>query len=129
MIIEILTLCDKATFDDNGKLNIFGTFDSLFLKQVPIKFFCCLAIRIRFSKTDTGDKKLKVSLIDANGKAISTPVSGYPMKTVGIQSAAPVGHFVEKIGPLDLNMFGDHQIDVSVDGQFLGSIPFYVIQE
>lgn len=129
MVIEIFTLCDKAIFDDNGKLYVFGTFDSLFLKQVPVKFSCFLAIRIRFSKTDTGDRKLKVSLIDANGKAISRPVSGNPKKTVGIQSSAPVGHFVEKIGPLDLNMFGDHQIDVSVDGQLLGSTPFYVIQE
>jgi hypothetical protein len=128
MIIEILTLCDNATLDNNGKLNIVGAFDSIFPKQVPIKFSCFLAIRIRFSKIDTDDKKLRVSLINVDGKAISIPVLGTPMKIMGIQST-PVGYFVEKIEPLEINLFGDHQIDVSVNGQLLGSIPFYVIQK
>ncbi len=55
MKIEIFTLCDAATTDAAGKLNILGSFDRLNAVQAPITHpQCALAIKLRFERVEEG---------------------------------------------------------------------------
>jgi hypothetical protein len=51
MKVEIFTLCDAATTDAAGKLNILGSFDRLNATQTPVMHpQCALAIKLRFER-------------------------------------------------------------------------------
>src|SRR6266404_6613953 len=71
MNVEIFTLCDAATADPTGKLNILGAFDHLYGMQVPITYpICALAARLRFEKLEEGSKRIAISFIDADGRSV-----------------------------------------------------------
>ena len=63
MKIEIFTLCDAATTDAGGKLNILGSFDRLYAVQAPITHpQCALAIKLRFERVEEGAKSIRIQL-------------------------------------------------------------------
>jgi hypothetical protein len=50
MHVEIFALCDAATVDGAGKLNILGSFDRLSAASEPIVHMqCALALKLRFA--------------------------------------------------------------------------------
>ena len=49
MKVELYVLCDAATADAGGKLNILGVFDRLNAREAPVTHpLCALAVRLRF---------------------------------------------------------------------------------
>ncbi len=71
MKVEIFTLCDFASYDAGGKLNVIGVFDSIYAREAPATYgLCALAIRIRFDKIEEGLKKLKISFVDSDGNPV-----------------------------------------------------------
>ena len=71
MKVEIFTLCDAATLDAGGKLNILGSFDRLNAREVPIVHpHCTLAIKLRFERVEEGQKRLRIAFVDQDGAAI-----------------------------------------------------------
>jgi len=76
MEIEIFTLSDFAQ-DNNSKLTIVGTFDSINVKQFPVTHpACTLACRLRFAAKESGSHDFKLRLIDAKGKETIQPIEG-----------------------------------------------------
>ncbi len=76
MELEIFTLCDFAQ-DNNSKLTIVGTFDSINAKQFPLGHpACSIACRMRFAAKESGEHHFKLRLIDAAGKETIKPVEG-----------------------------------------------------
>ncbi|MEI2737350.1 MAG: hypothetical protein V9F01_01030 [Chitinophagaceae bacterium] len=74
MEIEIFTLADFAQ-DNNSKLTIVGTFDSINAKQFPVSHpVCAIACRLRFAAKETGSHDFKLRLIDAAGKETIQPI-------------------------------------------------------
>ena len=68
MKVEIFTLCDAATVDAVGKLNILGSFDRLNATAAPVVHpQCSLAIKLRFQRIEEGKKQLRVTFIDQDG--------------------------------------------------------------
>ena len=48
MNIQVAVLCDAAT-DDNGKLNLLGSFDTIYAPQLPaVHPQCAVALRVTF---------------------------------------------------------------------------------
>ena len=75
MEIEIFTLCDFAQ-DNNSKLTIVGTFDSINGKQFPLQHpACAVACRLRFGAKETGDHSFRLRLIDAPGMCFDGTIS------------------------------------------------------
>ncbi|MHC4158749.1 MAG: DUF6941 family protein [Planctomycetota bacterium] len=71
MNIEAFLLCDCAT-DSQGKLNVLGAFDSIYVKQVPaVHHSCAIAARIRFSKIEQGPHKIRINVIDQDGREVA----------------------------------------------------------
>ncbi|HPH33112.1 MAG TPA: hypothetical protein PLB49_14730, partial [Chitinophagaceae bacterium] len=76
METEIFTLCDFAQ-DNQSKLTIVGTFDSIQAPQFPVTHpGCAIACRLRFGVKETGDHEFKIQLTDSTGKDLLQPVTG-----------------------------------------------------
>ena len=71
MKVEIFTLCDAATTDAGGKLNILGSFDRLAAKEAPVTHpQCALAIKLRFERLEEGQRRIRISFVDSDGTSI-----------------------------------------------------------
>jgi hypothetical protein len=127
MKVEILTLCDYATAEPNGKLNILGAFDRFWSHTVPMKWpICCLASKLRFEKGEEGPKRITLAFIDADGKPV-LPVLNIPVNVRAYpnESYASLA-LAMPIQLLHLPRFGEYAIGLSVDGRQEASIPLFV---
>src|SRR5262245_31812062 len=126
MEIQVAVLCDAAT-DNNGKLNILGTFDTIFTSQLPaIHPQCSIALRITFNKVEEGNHKVRLNFVDEDGKpvmrSIELPIQvAVPDDTIFISR-----NFIVNIQQLKFEKTGLYSIDLAVDGRQEGSIPLLV---
>ena len=92
MKVEVLTLCDAATVDAAGKLNILGAFDRLNATAEPITHpHCALAVKLRFERIEEGHKKIRVTFVNADGAPVMPPIDGTAdVRFQGPESSAAV---------------------------------------
>ena len=126
MDIQIAVLCDAAT-DNNGKLNILGTFDTIYTSQLPaIHPQCSIAIRMTFSKSEEGSHKVKLNFVDEDGKSVMPPIEipidvQVPDETIFLSR-----NFIVNIQKLKFDKEGLYSIDIAVNGRQEGNIPLLV---
>ena len=76
MKMLIATICDAAA-DNQGKLGILGTFDTINARGMPVVIpLCSIALRFMFSKVEEGSHKIRISIIDEDGKPIIKSIEG-----------------------------------------------------
>lgn len=126
MEIQIATLCDAAT-DYNGKLNLLGTFDTIFASQLPaVHMQCSIALRIVFNKIEEGAHKVKINFVDEDGKfvmpSIDMPIDVAMPEEANFQSR----NFIVNIHQLKFEKPGQYAIDIAVDGRMETRIPLQV---
>jgi hypothetical protein len=126
MDIQIATLCDAAN-DSQGKLNILGAFDTLATTKLPAAYYqCCIALRMTFNKGEEGPHKLKINIVDEDGKPVM------PAIEIGVDIAVPdetsflSRNFIINIQQLTLPKPGLYSVDVFMDNEQKGSIPLHV---
>ncbi len=123
MDIEAFLLCDCAT-QDHGKLNVLGAFDKIYAEQMPaVHPACTIVARIRFSKIEQGEHKIKINVIDEDGKAIGPKLEDTISIKVGDKEDSSVGNFILNIQGLRLENYGDYRIDLAIDGRQEASLP------
>jgi hypothetical protein len=128
MKIELLALADFAA-DYGGKLTVVGLFDTIFARQMPaVHPHCCLAVKLRFDREEEGQKRLRLSICDDDGKLVM------PAMEIPIQVAMPPGaetntiQVVANIAGMKIESFGEHSIDLELDGRHQGSSPLFARQ-
>ena len=127
MKVEIFTLCDAATNDAGGKLNILGSFDRLMARQEPITHpQCALAIKLRFERVEEGEKRLRIALVDSDGKPVMPTIDAATQMKFTDDSPTATASVVLNIQQLKLPHFGEYAIDVAVDERHEASIPLFV---
>ena len=127
MEIQIAVLCDAAT-DSNGKLNILGTFDTIYSTQLPVVHpQCSIAIRITFSKVEEGAHRVRLNFVDEDGKSVwPAPIEMSVDVAVPDETIFLSRNFIVNIQKLTLEKEGLYSIDIAVDGRQEGSIPLLV---
>jgi hypothetical protein len=127
MKVEIFTVCDAATSDSGGKLNVLGSFDRINAASVPVTHpLCALAIKMRFERLEEGQKRVRISFMDSDGKPVM------PTLDAATQVQFPPGEdtvtacVVLQIQQLKLPNFGEYSIDLAIDGRHEASIPLFV---
>ena len=126
MEIEIFTLCDFAQ-DNNSKLTIVGTFDSINGKQFPLQHpACAVACRLRFGAKETGDHSFRLRLIDAAGKEVIKPIEGNI--NIGIP---PNGQFasinmVVNFNQLKFETAGRYSFEMYIDEDWKSGLPLFL---
>jgi hypothetical protein len=129
MKVEIFSLCDFASTDASGKLNIIGVFDAVNAREVPATHgLCALAIRIRFDKIEEGLKKFKISFVDSDGNPVMAAVE----MQIQVQIPSPLQQgnvqVVFLIPQIKFLNFGEYEIDLAIDGRQEASTPINVRQ-
>ena len=127
MEIEIFTLCDFAQ-DNQQKLTVVGTFDSLWATQFPVLHpFCSVACRLRFSNKDKGEHNFMLKLIDSTGRQVIPECNG--IFTIG---ESPAGYssinLVANYGQLQFSSAGRYSFELYVDGEWASGLPLNVAQ-
>src|SRR5208282_5332268 len=127
MNIQVAVLCDAAT-DDNGKLNLRGSFDTIYAPQLPaVHPQCAVALRVTFSAGDEGQHKLALNFINADGRSIMPNFPPIPVEVVLPEDAHFVTrNFVVNIQQLRFAEAGLYSVDIRLDDQSQASIPLLV---
>jgi len=129
MKIEIFNLCDFASYDGSGKLNVIGVFDTIWAREAPFVYdLCTLAIRIRFEKLEEGVKKLKISFVDADGKSILPVMEPQVLAQVPPNMSSSTVHVVSMMSQTRFPSFGDYSVHLAVEGRQEASTPLWVRQ-
>ncbi|MBK6384050.1 MAG: hypothetical protein IPP02_05890 [Chitinophagaceae bacterium] len=126
MEIEIFTLADFAQ-DNNSKLTIVGTFDSINAKQFPVVHpACTIACRMRFGIKEAGSHDFRLRLIDTAGKEVIQPIEGNI--NIGIP---PNGQFasiniVVNFNQLKFETSGRYSFELYLDGEWKSGLPLFL---
>jgi len=127
MHIEVFSLCDAATMDVAGKLNVLGAFDSIMTGSIPVVYpQCALALRVRFDNIERGEHKLAVSFVDLDGKHIVPPANGTININFPDEQRSGSANFVFNLQMLKLEKYGEYSIDLAVDSRKEASLPLFV---
>ena len=128
MTIQIAVLCDAAT-DYGGKLNILGTFDTIFSGQFPaVHPHCAIALRVMFEKPEEGRKEFKINVVDDDGKVIAG-LPPIPVDIVVPGDATFISrNFVINIQGLKFDQPGLYSVDLAIDGRHEAGITLAVRQ-
>ena len=126
MNIEAFLLCDAAT-EQQGKLNILGAFDNIFAKKMPTMHPACAVVaRIRFEKVEEGNHPIRIYIIDEDGKPIGPKLEGNVNVRIGDDVDSTATNIVLNIQRLKFEKYGQYRIDLAIDNQIKGSLPFNV---
>jgi hypothetical protein len=122
----VAVLCDAAT-EDNGKLNLLGSFDTIYAPQMPaVHPQCSMALRVTFMPGDEGARKLTLSFINADGRAIMQSIE------LPVQVALPddahflTRNFIVNIQQLKFEEPGLYSVDVRLDNVSQTGVPLLV---
>lgn len=128
MDIEIFALCDAAT-DSGGKLNILGAFDRIYVRQLPaVHPHCAIALRVRFDRIEAGEHRVRISLVDADGKPVIPNLDGNINVTIPPEVPSICANLVLDINGLKFDKAGMYSVDLAIGGRHEKSLPLTVVQ-
>jgi hypothetical protein len=128
MKLDIFTLCDAATVT-GGKMNVLGSFDTIHAREVPAtNASCALAIKMRFDRIESGQKQLRITFMDADGKEVMPTIEMAIQTSSETKFSTSTANAVVNIQSLKLERFGEHSIHLAIDGRLEGQTPLYVVQ-
>ena len=126
MKIEIFSLCDAAT-DNQGKLNILGTFDQIYAAKIPVVHpACAIAIRLRFDKMEEGVHRVNLQLVNPDGIPVFRPMEGevHPRMAEDVESVAV--NLILNFQHIKFDEYADYQINLSIDDVGMAVLPLRV---
>ena len=129
MEIEIFSLADFAQ-DNQSKLTVVGTFDSINALQFPVQHSSCsIACRLRFAAKEAGEHSFKLRLINKEGVEVIRPVEG------NIQIGKPEGgdlvtiNIVVNFNQLQFEKPGRYSFELYIDGDWKSGLPLFLNQQ
>jgi hypothetical protein len=126
MTIQVAVLCDAAT-EYNGKLNLLGTFDTIYTPELPAHHpQCSVALRIGFDRMEEGPHQLEIHFVDEDGQPIMRATE-VPMEVSFPADATFISrNFVVNIQQLKFEKTGLYSVNLVLDDRQLCSIPLAV---
>ena len=128
MDIQVAVLCDAAT-DYKGKLNLLGTFNSVYTRALPANYpQCSIVLRVVFKPVEEGSHKLRINFVDEDGKFVMPSIELPFDVNVPGEDSFLYRNFILNIQRLKFEKFGQHAVDIAIDGRQEASIPLEVKQ-
>jgi len=126
MTIQVAVLCDAAT-DYSGKLNLLGTFDTLYAPQLPAHHpQCSVAARIAFDRIEEGPHHLTINFVDEDGRPIMQGTEVLVEVVFPPDATFLSRNFIVNIQQLKFEKTGLYSVDLAMDDRQLCSIPLAV---
>ena len=127
MRIEVFSLCDAATADAGGKLNMLGAFDTIWVAKIPVVHpQCAIALRLRFDAIERGDHKVTVNFVNSDGKHIIPPATGNIKVVFPDEQRSGSANLIFNIQGLKIEKPDVYSIDLAIDNKSEASLPLYV---
>lgn len=109
-------------------LSIQGGFDIFEAEQVPMQSPpFAIVVNIRFRRTEQGNKTLRFSFMDADGRAVLDPLEQNCVFQVDRDVSTASKYHLLIIQTVLFRHFGEYSLDLAIDGELIGSIPLYVL--
>ncbi len=126
MKTELFVMCDAAT-DSGGKLNILGVFDTIGSAKLPVvQPRCAVVLKIRFERIERGEHRLKLNIVDQDGKLVIPSLDGPLNISFPDSSPSATAQLILDLQNLKFERFGEFAIDLAVDTRQEASIPLFV---
>src|ERR1700690_3112596 len=127
MNIEVFSLCDAATVDVSGKLNVLGAFDTIWAARMPAVYpQCAIALRVRFDGIERGEHRVTVNFVDLDGKHIIPGANGTINIHFSDDQRSGSANLVFNLQMLKLENLGEYSIDLAVDSRKEASLPLFI---
>ncbi|MBM4405353.1 MAG: hypothetical protein FJ039_04105 [Chloroflexi bacterium] len=127
MELDFAFICDYA--EVSNKINALGIgFDTIFAQSTPVTHGSFhLVAQFRAEPTEVGQKRITLSIIDADGKAVINPAEA----AITIGPPAPgsydiVARVSIAFGSVTFPRFGAYSLHADVEGQEMVRIPLRV---
>lgn len=118
MELEIFTLADFAQ-DNNTKLTVVGTFDSIYAPAFPATHpSCYVASRMRFGASEVGEHEFKLTLTDSDGKEIIQPITGNINVGPAPNGQASTINIIINFAQLQFSKEGRYSFQLYIDGEW-----------
>ncbi|HHT9159631.1 MAG TPA: DUF6941 family protein [Candidatus Brocadiaceae bacterium] len=125
---EVFVLCDAAT-ETVGKLNILGAFDNIYSRSSPATHpQCAIALRVRFNQIEKGEHKIRVNIVDEDGKLIMPSLDAKINVDFPQNMDSSIANLILNIHGLKIEKFGKYSVDLAIDGRQEASLPLNFIQ-
>lgn len=128
MDVDLALLCDAATVDGSGKLNILGVFDRLSVSDFPARHGrMALVLRFQGTLADAGEHDLVIALRDPEGGELLR--ADGKIRVGPGRAGAQEGVKVPQVLNFDGLVFeqeGRYSFDVTVDGTHQVAVPLQV---
>lgn len=126
MNVPMAFLADYSNVSQEGKLNVLGIFDKIFVRELPAFHpQMYLVLRLTAGAAERGlTKKLTILLLDADGEKISA-IEG----TFTVPEDAPLQSAINEIiilNGLGFPHAGDYSFHILINGEEKTTIPFAV---
>ena len=129
MNVDVFTLCDFAQNTPGNRMNIVGTFNRIFARQIPaVHPLCAIAVLMPFQQIEQGTKNIRISIIDSDGRPVAPTLDAQLNVQISPNESAASVPLAVVIREISLPRFGEYSVDVAVDGRQEASIPLYVLQ-
>jgi len=127
MQTEIFALCDAATVAA-GKLNILGSFDTIWAQSFPCNHpLCAVVCKLRFDVGEEGRHFIEMHFCDPDMRPVLAPIrQDFEIKIPGHQSQTHI-HVWQHLG-FHLERPGEYYFELKIDGETKSRIPLYVVQ-
>ena len=129
MDIKLAALADNADHTKEGKLVLFGVFDSIRLPEIPGKYpRMSLALQVHFHPGEGSKHTVTVRLVDTDGNELIQPINTEvaigenQWDEVSGGTLAGVVH----LAMIPFEVEGEHRVDVFIDGRHVRAISFQV---
>lgn len=128
MEIEIFTLCDFAQ-DNNSKLTVVGTFDSIHSRQFPfVQPSFSVACRLRFSEKEVGAHDIRLRLIDSAGAEFVKAIEGQMNIAAPLNGQYSAVNLVFNFNQLKFDKAGRYSFELYIDGEWESGLPLFINQ-
>jgi len=126
MRVEAFLLCDAAT-RQQGKLNVLGTFDTIWVKQLPAKHpACTVAMRIRFEKIENGSHSVRIRIVNQGGKTISPELKDDILTELESGQDSVVANLTFVMFDLKFEELGQYKVELFIDGKTRKPLPLII---
>ena len=125
----ILTLCDFAK-DYNGQMSLMGTFNVIHSVSFPTFFSFCIAAQFYLKVSETGKKKVRISITDKKDGTILMPQQelqiNIPIPPNFDEEKEIMHNIVMNFGNVNLPTEGTYLINFEID-DFKSELELYAI--
>jgi len=124
--IEVFALCEGVS-DQNGRLSILGTFDSITATSFPVVLQrASVVIRFRFWPMESKNHSFRLIMSDPDGREVTAPIEASATLSPAVEDQSTAYNVILNVHSVRLENPGEHTIDFYLDRHLEGRLPFTV---